>query len=272
MPPRDGSRRPDRSSHAHAATCTLGLVLMLAFSGARCGTAWAQLPATRLYATSPAGGRQGTKVELAITSGADLEGVNRLHFSHAGITSAQKTQVAEGQTERTPVANQFEVTIAPEVPVGTYEVRAAGTYGLSNARAFLVGDRAELVEVDPNNALGQAMELPLETVVCGRMDPARDVDCYRFTAKAGTRLIVDCDAASIDSRMDATLELYDPSSTLIELSRDVDGLDPLVDVTLLVDGEYKLKVYDFVYAGGPDYFYRLSVGTGPRIDFVLPPA
>lgn len=245
---------------------------MLLGTAPLCGTACAQLPATRLYAVSPPGGRQASELELTVSSGADLEGVNRLHFSHPGITAVQKTQVAEGQTEPTPVANQFKVNIAADVPVGTYEVRAAGTYGLSNSRAFIVGDRAELAEAEPNNALGQAMELPLETVVSGRSDPARDVDCFRFTGKAGTRVIVTCDAASIDSRMDATCELYDPSGSLIELSRDVDGLDPLLDVTLPVDGEYKLKVYDFVFAGGADYFYRLTVGTAPRIDFVLPPA
>jgi len=272
MPPQDGHGRSFRSASDRWPSLALGLLVMLAVASLPGNVAWAQLPATRLYAVAPAGGQLGTEFELTITSGADLEGVNRLHFSHPGITAVQKTQIAEGQTEPTPVANQFKVSIAADVPVGTYEVRAAGTYGLSNARAFLVGDRAELSEAEPNNALDQAMELPLETVLWGRSEPARDVDYFRFTAQAGTRLLVQCRAADIDSQMDATLELYDPSGTLLELSRDLDGLDPLIDVKLPVDGEYKLKVHDFVFSGGPDYFYRLTVGTGPRIDYVLPPA
>ncbi|MBX3414826.1 MAG: PPC domain-containing protein [Pirellulales bacterium] len=272
MPPRDGHGR----LHPRVAMLWLDRVgpacLFAALIGVWSSTALAQLPATRLSAVAPAGGKQGSEFELTIISGADLEGVNRLHFSHPGISAVQKTQVAEGQTEPTPVANQFKVTVAPDVPVGTYEVRAAGPYGLSNPRAFVVGDRVELSEAEPNNVLGQAMEVPLNTVVWGRSEPARDTDCFRFTAQAGTRLIAYCDAASIDSRMDATLELYDPSGSLVEMSRDYRGADPLIDVTLPVDGEYKLKVYDFVFGGGPDYFYRLTLGTGPWIDYVLPPA
>lgn len=272
MPPRDGHGRlyPWVASTCVARVRRVALLALLVSSVP--SLILAQLPATRLSAIAPAGGKQGSDFELTVISGADLEGVSRLQFSHPGITAVQKTAVAEGQTAPTPVANQFKVTIAPDVPVGTYEVRAAGTYGLSNPRAFVVGDRPEVMEAEPNNVLGQAMEVPLEAVVWGRSEPARDVDCYRFTAKAGTRLIAYCEAASIDSRTDATLELYDPTGTLIEMSRDAKGVDPLIDVTLPFDGEYKLKVYDFVFAGGPDYFYRLTVGTGPWIDYVLPPA
>src|SRR5207249_11670416 len=33
-----------------------------------------------------------------------------------------------------------------------------------------------------------------------------------------------------------------------------------------------LKVHDFLFRGGPEYFYRLTAGTGPHIDFIFPPA
>ena len=36
--------------------------------------------------------------------------------------------------------------------------------------------------------------------------------------------------------------------------------------------EYFVKLYDFTYAGGEDYPYRLTVSTGPYIDFILPAA
>ena len=39
-----------------------------------------------------------------------------------------------------------------------------------------------------------------------------------------------------------------------------------------VDGEYVVAIWDFVYAGGPEYFYRLAIHAGPYIDFILPPA
>src|SRR5690606_34756710 len=54
--------------------------------------------------------------------------------------------------------------------------------------------------------------------------------------------------------------------------RDQVRSDPLVDVTLPEDGEYYVKVFDFIYGGGVDYVYRLSLGSQPYIDFVLPPS
>jgi hypothetical protein len=45
-----------------------------------------------------------------------------------------------------------------------------------------------------------------------------------------------------------------------------------MDFTPSADGEYIVKVHDFLFRGGGDYFYRLSVRTGPHIDFVFPPS
>ncbi|MDA1212805.1 MAG: hypothetical protein O2955_09810, partial [Planctomycetota bacterium] len=36
------------------------------------------------------------------------------------------------------------------------------------------------------------------------------------------------------------------------------------------DGEYLVKVFDVVYSGSADHFYRLTIHTGPHIDFVIP--
>ena len=46
--------------------------------------------------------------------------------------------------------------------------------------------------------------------------------------------------------------------------------EPLIDFTVPADGEYLIKVHDFLYNGSAEYFYRLVVHTGPHIDFVLP--
>ena len=37
-------------------------------------------------------------------------------------------------------ARKFKVTIAPDVPVGQYDVRVINKWGVSNPRAFCVGD------------------------------------------------------------------------------------------------------------------------------------
>ena len=35
------------------------------------------------------------------------------------------------------------------------------------------------------------------------------------------------------------------------------GRDPLIDFEAPADGDYVVGLYDFIYAGGGDYYYRL---------------
>jgi len=227
----------------------------------------AQLPQARLHSISPPGGQTGTTVELRLSSGADLDEVNRLTFNHPGITAVPKMQES-GQ----PVTNTFEVTIAPDVPVGMYEVRAAGYYGLTNPRTFVVGRKPEVQEVEPNNLVEQATAVEAETIVNAAAGSGTDIDFYKFAGKQGQRVIVSCRAARIDSRMNATIELFDSSGRRLAHTRNDVRQDPLLDFTPAEDGDYFLRVYDFTYRGGADYFYRLAISTAPHVDYIMPPA
>src|SRR5436190_12590810 len=77
-----------------------------------------QLPQTRLYAVHPSGGQRGTSIEITLADGYDFDEADRLYFSHPGITAVPKMQTVDGKTE--PAPGQFVVSIAAEVPVGTY--------------------------------------------------------------------------------------------------------------------------------------------------------
>jgi hypothetical protein len=219
----------------------------------------AQLPVPRLNSIYPCGARQGTTVECLVT-GAELDGATGLYFSHRGI-SAQPAG-----------ANKFKVTVARDVPVGQYDVRVVTPVGLSNFRAFVVGDWPEAQEREPNNELSQAQRVTIPAVINGRIDSATDVDHYVFAAKKGQRLIVNCYAARIDSPLDATLMLLDGKGKELAYSGDYYGKDPFLDVTIPEDGDYVVKVWDFVYSGGGDYVYRLHVAELPHIDAVIPAA
>lgn len=230
-------------------------------------TASAQLPLTRLTAIHPSGGQRGTTVDLSLTNGTDLEEIDQLYFSHPGIKAAPKSQMVDGQPR--PIANQFVVTIAPDVPVGLYDLRAHGLFGLSNPRTFSVGDRTEALEVEPNNTPEQSGTIELGTIVNGRSDGGADIDWYKIKATAGQRLIVSLQGSRIDSRMEGALELYQGGRRIAH-QRMKGRQEPLIDFKVPADGEYLLKVFDFVYGGGPEYFYRLSLSTAPQIDFILP--
>lgn len=234
--------------------------------------AWAELPVARLYSVFPPGAKQGTTVDVTIT-GDDLEKAAQLQFSIPGITAVQKTQPpALGQEGPQPVANQFTLTIPADAPLGICEVRAIGKYGISNPRSFVISSQEELVETEPNDTLQQATAVPLGAMVNGRSNGGGDQDYYKITAMAGQRILADCWAYRIDSRMDPSLVVFDAAGKELGRSRDVERRDPLLDFTAPADGDYFIEVHDFLYAGNNEYFYRLAVGSDPHLDFAMPPA
>ena len=234
------------------------------------GTSVAQLPSTKLTSVTPAGGKIGSQVELKIV-GTDLDEVDQLVFSHAGLKATQKTSPA-GDLQKTArrAPGEFVLQIGADVPAGVYEVRAVGRFGMSNPRAFHVAGYEELSETGNISSREQAMPVPLGSVVSGRVD-ADSIDYFKITAEKGQRLLVDCWAQRVDSRMDGTLVLYDPDGRELRRVRDVARRDPVLDLTAPVAGDYVVGLYDFTYGGGAEHFYRLAVHRGPYIDFVFPP-
>jgi len=231
----------------------------------------AQLPATRLSAVFPPGAQVGTSVDVTITSGVELEEISKLFFNHAGIVATPKMQDVAGKP--TPIANQFTVTVAADVPPGNYEARIVGFFGVSNPRYFMVGVAKEINETEPNNAREQAVAIEVNQTINARINGATDVDWFKFAGKAGQRNLISTYAKRLDSRLDAALEVYSASGKRLDFARrNLASGDALLDLIVPTDGDYFVKVYDFTYAGGEDYPYRLSVSTGPYIDFVLPAA
>ncbi len=221
--------------------------------------AHAQLPMPRLNSIYPCGAQKGTTVECTVAGG-DLDGATGLYFSHAGITAQPAGP------------GMFKVSVAQDVPVGKYDVRVIAPPGLSNFRAFVVGDWPEALEKEPNDDLKTAQRVNLPVVVNGRVDKQTDLDHYVFAAKKGQRVLINCWAWRIDSQLDATLRLYDANGKELAYNGDYYGKDPFIDFTAPADGDYIVAVWDFVYGGGTDYFYRLHIASLPHLDAVIPAA
>jgi hypothetical protein len=104
-----------------------------------------------------------------------------------------------------PVTVRFRVTISPGTPLGFHDVRVVNHWGVSNPRAFVVGDLPEVHEKEPNNLVRQAQRVPLNCTINGTVSASADVDYYIFAGHKGQRVVLSCLASSIDSRLSAGL-------------------------------------------------------------------
>ena len=227
--------------------------LLVALSAVAVVPARAQLPQPKLSTIAPAGGKQGSSVEVTLT-GSDQDDATQLVFSHPGITSKSAEQ-------------KFTVAIAADVPPGFYDVRVVGRYGISNPRTFMVGQWAEFARAGTNTIFESAQMVPFGCTINGRAE-ASGMDFYKFPVKKGQRVLLECHAREIDSRMAAAMMLYSSTGGELERSRTGD----VMDYTAEADGHLVVKVHDFIYRGGPEFFYRLTISEGPFIDSIFPAA
>src|SRR5262249_44491997 len=94
-------------------------------------------------------------------------------------------------------------------------------------------------------------------------------DYFRFPAKKGERVTIDCWALRVDSQMDACLALFTADGKEIASNRDYYDRDPFIDFTSPADGDYVVQVRDLAYAGGQPY--RLVISNRPHVENVFPP-
>lgn len=239
-----------------AAVCVLAALGLFAT-----GAAMAQLPVTRLTSVFPPGAQRGATVEVTI-AGTDLDDVNLLQFSHPGLQAKPKLDAA-GK----PEANKFVVTVAANTPLGIHDMRVGGgQYGLSNVRAFSVGDLREVISPATNRMALAAFDVAIGSVVNAQIS-AREIAYFKFQLKQGQRILIEGDSLGIDSPLQPVLVLFDAKGR--EMERDRTG--QLLDFRAPSDGTYMFGVHDFLWRGGVDQLGRVTISLRPRIEFILPP-
>jgi hypothetical protein len=216
----------------------------------------ADLPAVRFDRLTPLGGAAGTTVDLEIV-GADLEGVESLLFDHPGLKAAFVKD------------RQFRLTIAADVPPGTYDVRLVGRFGVSNPRLFSVSHGLTDVALKRPADAALPQVIAVNSAVNGACGGNRE-DIFRLPAKKGQRVVVECQAGKLDSQMDATLALTTAAGKPLVSNGDYFGRDPLVDFVAPEDGDYLIKLHDLSFRGG--FPYRLIVSDRPQVENVFPRA
>lgn len=233
----------------------LSWVLRIALGWATVATVCAQLPMARLLSVFPPGGVAGSTVEVGV-GGSDLDEASALVFSDPRVTGVP----IPGATDR------FRVELPASLAEGLLDVRVLGRHGISNPRAFSIGPAgAELTWKEAPSSPDKAFELPLESVVQGRLAP-QEVLWFQFRGEAGQALGIHVEAAALDSRLVPDLALIDASGRELARVRRREWLD----VRLPAAGTYRLRLNDSLFRGGDTHGFRLRITRRPRVAFAVP--
>ncbi len=224
--------------------------LLLLASSAR-----ADLPSPRFDRLVPLGAASGSTVEVEVL-GADIEEATTLIFDHKGISAKHLKD------------RRFAVTVAADVPSGTYDARLVGKYGVTNPRLFAVSrGLAEVAEKGANDDRATAQQVAVNCVVNGNSKGGKEA-VFKFAAKKGQRVVAECFAQRLDSQLDANLTLTDADGKQLASNGDYAGKDPLVEFVAPVDGEYIVAINDLSFRGG--FPYRLVITDAPHVENVFP--
>lgn len=216
--------------------------------------AFAQLPQAKLNWIFPPGMAAGSTTEVVI-SGTDLDEPAALRFSDPRVTAT----LQPGTTDR------FAVAAPADMAGSVVDARFIGRFGASNPRAFVLGGWPEMITASTNISPRTAIELPPGATINGRIS-ARAAAWFKFDAEAGQRLTVRVQARELDSRLvpDLTVTTTDGRELAVVRRRE------WLDFTAPGRDSYLLKLHDQMFRGGDEYHFRLSVSTGPHLEFALP--
>jgi len=232
--------------------------------------------------------QRGEKTVVSI-HGTGLETIKSLDFSHPGfrwnLLPVEEDEKKNNAAGNRPVSSPNRMTAQGAAGVRRVEITAPGNAGgewcdvrvvtnggASNPRRLMISNGRAVEETEPNNEPETALDLSAGAVASGYLNGSSDVDYYKFEGRKGEKKLAWLGTTSADSRLPGALEIYDSAGNLMASARDRATEDAWAEVVLPANGTYFLRVFSFGYVqGGPDSFYLLKVGSGPRVESVFPP-
>jgi hypothetical protein len=158
---------------------------------------------------------------------------------------------------------EVAIFVPTNAATGKVSFVVATAQGETPPRDLLVVDIATFAEEkEPNGGFRQAQEIRLPETIQGSIHEAKDVDVFIIHGKAGQKIRAEVAAQSWGSALDGLLSLYDSSGRLLASADDHgSSKDPILEFLFPADGDYYLSLIDALDAGGPLYFYQLSVDS-----------
>ena len=232
---------------------------ILAFSLGLCQAN--QLPSALIDSIYPPSGTRGTEVELTV-KGKYLDDAESLLFSDPSLKAKPK-KGGDGEI----VPNTFLVPVPGNLVAGRYTVSVrGGKFGISNEKSFVVNDLPEIDLGEIGDTMETADEIKFGHTAVGYPKASR-YGWMRVALKANQKIVIESEGDQIDSKFSPCLAIFDQDGRKLKSSTRTGFLV----FQAKQDGEIFLRLHDFLFKGGAEYLFRMSVTERPRIQFVDPP-
>ena len=208
----------------------------------------------------PSGGTAGSTFSCTI-GGTLAKTENKAWTDHAGLVF-----------KPTAKPEVFEVSIAPDVPLGAHLVRFYNDDGASPPHVFVVGQYDEVADTEPNDDFHKPQQLAkIPVTVNGVLEKAGDVDTFAFHAEAGRWIVLGLQGYALGSQMDPAMKLLDERGVEVAMSHDTFNLDPFIAFEVKKSGTYMAQIMAFAHPpaadvalkGSASHVYRLTITDQP---------
>lgn len=249
-----------------AGAVQIAIALLLAHGLAHAQDKKAEDKSPKVVVVVPLGIVAG-KTNTVEIRGLNLDTAKALHFteSTANTRLASKGKAEVPQNQKKERFGDTQVKAEVFVPADFKGDEAAFTVETPDgksapAKLVVLRSGAFVEESEDNGGFAKPQSVTLPANVRGRIQSAQDVDVFAFEGKAGQRVTAEILAARLGSPLDATLTLWNSSSTLLASADDSPGdRDPRLDFTLPTTGRYFLVVQDAHDQGSPAHGYLLRL-------------
>lgn len=229
--------------------------------------------------TNPVAVQRGQTAEITVEGQMNFAGAYQMLIQGDRIKAEIVAEAKPTGKQNTVRLVKLKLTVAQDAALGVREFRLASTLGISSLGQLLVVDEPVVTETNPNNTIAQANAVLIPSVVCGKIEAAEDVDCYKFSARAGQTLTFEVFSARLQDKIhdlqkhiDPLISLLDADGRELAASDDFNFADPLLTYKIPKDGNYVLQIRDAKYDGDPRWVYAVRITDRPFISHLFPMA
>ena len=202
-------------------------------------------------------------------SGVQLGSAVGASINAPGITVVGVT--AEGNPARNQSGTAVvKLNIAENAQIGSFPLRVATQFGVSDPIMVVVEPYPELPETEPNNTREKPGELKAGQTITGVIDSINDIDTFQLPMEKGETWVIETIAGRIGSPLIPSVRITNAIGREVAFQDTLASADPRTVFTARASGTYFVTLRDARYKGGGDFRYRITAHKNASVTGVFP--